>query len=85
MRNIMENIGSFFDDEIFRLQTAAGDGGMLIKIQADYTLLRRTAQRGQVSGQAEGQLQNAEYGTDGADERFPDLLCKYRTQTFVTL
>lgn len=31
MRNIMENIGSFFDDEIFRLQTAAGDGGMLIK------------------------------------------------------
>ena len=52
MRNIMENIGSFFDDEIFRLQTAAGDGGMLI---------------------------------NGADERFPNLLCKYRTQTFVTL
>lgn len=36
MRNIMENIGSFFDDEIFRLQTAAGDGGMLIKSPLPY-------------------------------------------------
>ncbi len=36
MRNIMENIGSFFDDEIFRLQTVAGDGGMLIKSPLPY-------------------------------------------------
>lgn len=36
MRNIMENISSFFDDEIFRLQTAAGDGGMLIKSPLPY-------------------------------------------------
>ena len=36
MRNIMENIGSFFDDEIFRLQTASGDGGMLIKSPLPY-------------------------------------------------
>lgn len=36
MRNIMENIGSFFDDEIFRLQTAAGEGGMLIKSPLPY-------------------------------------------------
>ena len=36
MRNIMENISSFFDDEIFRLQTVAGDGGMLIKSPLPY-------------------------------------------------
>lgn len=36
MRNIMENISSFFDEEIFRLQTAAGDGGMLIKSPLPY-------------------------------------------------
>lgn len=36
MRNIMKNIGSFFDDEIFRLQTVAGDGGMLIKSPLPY-------------------------------------------------
>lgn len=36
MRSIMENISSFFDEEIFRLQTAAGDGGMLIKSPLPY-------------------------------------------------
>lgn len=36
MRNIMENISSFFDEEIFRLQTVAGDGGMLIKSPLPY-------------------------------------------------
>ena len=32
----MRNISSFFDDEIFRLQTVAGDGGMLIKSPLPY-------------------------------------------------
>ena len=36
MRNIMENISSFFDEEIFRLQTAASEGGMLIKSPLPY-------------------------------------------------
>ena len=36
MRNIMENISSFFDEEIFRLQSAASEGGMLIKSPLPY-------------------------------------------------
>ncbi len=31
MRNIIESIAGMFDDEIFRLQTSANDGGMLIR------------------------------------------------------
>ena len=36
MRSIMDSISRFFDDEVFRLQAAAGDGGMLIRSPLPY-------------------------------------------------
>lgn len=36
MRSIMENFARFFDDEVFRLQATAGDGGMQIRSPLPY-------------------------------------------------